>query len=119
MFEHRSEPILSTQRFARRMVAAVAVSAALVGLFLAIGMIGYNRCEKLSPLDSLLEASMILAGEGPIHQPHTDSGKVFASIYAIFSGVVFITTAATLIAPLLHRVMHRLHLDDDQQPTTP
>ncbi len=116
MFEHKSEPLLSPHRFARRMAAAAAVSVALIAGSLAIGVVGYHSIEDLSWLDSLLEASMLLGGEGPIHAPTSDAGKVFGSFYALFAGIMFITTAGTLLAPVLHRIIHKLHLDEDANP---
>ena len=115
MFEHRSEPFLSRPQFLRRMANAGLIALSLVRVCLGIGVAGYRAFEHLGWLDSVLEASMILGGEGPIHAPTTPGGKLFASIYALFAGVVFISIAATLIAPVMHRILHRLHLDDQEQ----
>lgn len=112
MFEHRSQPLLSPHRFARRMTLAIATCVLLIAASLLLGVMGFHQTERLAWADSLLEASMLLAGEGPIHAPTTGAGKAFASFYALFSGVMFITTAATLLTPILHRVMHKLHLDE-------
>ncbi|MCY2925510.1 MAG: hypothetical protein NT031_08730 [Planctomycetota bacterium] len=74
-------------------------------------MVGYHGTEGLSWLDSFLNASMILAGMGPVDTLRTDGGKLFAGLYAIFSGVVFLTMCAVLLAPVIHRFLHRTHLD--------
>ncbi|MFO0830929.1 MAG: hypothetical protein U0637_03690 [Phycisphaerales bacterium] len=113
MFEHRTEPLLSQGQFVRRMVLAVVICLGLLAGSLALGVGGFRETEHLSWLDATLESSMLLAGEGPLHAPVTVGGKAFASFYAVFSGVMFITTAATLLTPVLHRIMHRLHLDDE------
>lgn len=112
MFEHRSEPFLSRPQFFRRMTNAGLIALSLVLVCLGIGVAGYRTFEHLGWLDSVLEASMILGGEGPIHAPTTPAGKLFAAAYALFAGIVFISIAATLIAPILHRILHRLHLDE-------
>lgn len=78
---------------------------------LAIGMLGYRGLEGLSWIDSFLNAAMILSGMGPANELHTTGGKLFAGCYAIFSGVIFITMAALLFGPVLHRFLHRFHLD--------
>ncbi len=82
-------------------------------LGLAIGILGYHFLERLSWLDSLLNASMILGGMGPVAELQTRAGKVFASLYAIFSGIFFLVVAGIVIAPIFHRILHRLHLDED------
>jgi hypothetical protein len=82
---------------------------------LAIGVLGYRLLEGLSWIDAFLNASMILGGMGEINELHTDAGKIFASIYALFSGGVFLAVASILIAPIAHRIMHRLHLEGSDQ----
>jgi len=89
------------------------VLSALVVIFgsLLIGIAGYHFTEGLTLLDSLLNASMILGGMGPVNELHTSEGKVFASFYSLFSGIVFLVTAGVLVAPVTHRFLHRLHLE--------
>lgn len=79
---------------------------------LLLGMAGYHFLNKLSWVDSLLDASMILTGMGPVHPMTNTSSKVFASIYALYSGVAFMTTIAVFLAPVIHRIMHRFHLEE-------
>ena len=111
-YEHHSDPLLPRPAFLRRVANHGAVSFVVVAGSLSIGVAGYHFLEGLSWLDSLLNAAMILGGEGPVDRLHTEAGKVFASFYAIFSGVIFLVAASILIAPLAHRLLHRLHLDE-------
>jgi hypothetical protein len=113
MFEHRTEPLLPRAAFVRRMARNAAFATALVFGSLAIGALGYHGFAGLDWVDSLLNASMILFGEGPVDPMRTTGGKLFASAYAMFSGVVFITTVAFLIAPMAHRLLHRFHLETE------
>jgi len=82
---------------------------------LAIGVLGYHSVAGLSWIDSLLNASMILTGMGPVDPMKTDAAKLFASLYAIFSGSVFLTAIAFVLAPIFHRLLHRFHLDEDEE----
>ena len=112
MYEARHQPPLTRAQFARRLLAH---SAAVIGLFgasLALGMWGYAAFEGLSWLDAFLNAAMLLGGMGPVHLPQTEAGKLFAGCYALFAGLVLIVTAALLISPVLHRVLHRFHWDE-------
>lgn len=111
MYEHRSQPLLPKHLFIRRIVRHVLVALAVIFGSLFIGIAGYHFTEGLPWLDSLLNASMILGGMGPVNELHTSGGKVFASFYSLFSGIVFLVTAAILVAPLVHRFLHRLHLE--------
>jgi hypothetical protein len=110
MFEHRGEPILSRAEFLRRMALYAAVAMSIVLISLSIGILGYRSFEGLSWIDALLNASMILSGMGPINAPQTVAGKLFASGYAMFSGLVFLISAGVLFAPLVHRLLHHFHL---------
>jgi hypothetical protein len=94
-----------------------AIATAVIAGALFIGMLGYHYLEKnIDWLDAFLNASMILGGMGPVSELHTSGGKLFAGCYAIFSGVVFLTTVAILFAPVLHRFLHRMHLDIESPP---
>lgn len=77
-------------------------------------MFGYHATEGLSWIDALLNASMILGGMGPVSEIRTTAGKLFASAYALFSGVLFLAVAGVLLAPLVHRMLHRLHLESGE-----
>lgn len=86
----------------------------LLGGSLGIGVLGYHYLNDLGWLDSLLNASMILSGMGPIDPIKNAPAKWFASFYAIFSGIVFLTTVAVILSPIFHRLLHKLHLGDEQ-----
>jgi len=111
--EHRGQPFLSREKFILRMLFYIAAALFVVALSLAIGILGYHFFEKLSWLDALLNASMILAGMGPVNEIQTQAGKIFASFYALFSGIVFLLSVGVLIAPIMHRFFHRFHLELD------
>jgi hypothetical protein len=110
-YEHRSQPLLPRRHYLRRLLWHGLWGLALILASLAIGILGYHVLEGLSWLDSLLNASMILGGMGPVNELHTNAGKLFASFYALFAGIVFLVIAGILVAPVVHRFLHRLHLD--------
>lgn len=88
------------------------VAAGLLAVSLAIGMLGYMLLENLPWVDAFLNAAMLLGGMGPVNPPQTAPGKLFAGLYALYAGLVFIVTAALLFTPILHRLMHRFHWDE-------
>jgi hypothetical protein len=92
----------------------ILIVVGLDGVSLLIGMIGYVRLERLSWLDAFLNASMLLGGMGPVHSPITPNGKLFAGVYALYSGLVVLAGAGVLVAPVIHRVLHNLHWDETQ-----
>lgn len=110
-YERRREALISPAAFIRRLLRSGAVAGVVILLALLLGVLGYRLTEHLSWLDALLNASMILGGMGPVAELHTVAGKLFASFYALFSGVVFLGVASLLIAPLLHRLMHHFHVE--------
>jgi len=112
IYEHRTEPLLPRRRFFRRLLRHALLALALLASSLGLGVLGYHFTEGLSWLDALLNASMILGGMGPVAQLHTQAGKIFASLYALFSGAVFLGIAGIVVAPLAHRLLHRLHLEE-------
>ena len=109
--ELRHRPLPSRAVYLRRFGRNALIALGMVCGSLFVGMLGYGGFEGMSWVDAFLNASMILGGMGPVSPLQTVGGKVFAGCYAIFSGVVFITTAAVLLAPVLHRFLHRFHLD--------
>ena len=113
MFEHRTDPLLPSHRFLWRVLGFLALSAATIGAALGIGVLGYHYFGGLPWIDALVNASMILGGMGPVDPISSHAGKLFASFYALFSGLLFIGAASLVLAPFVHRVMHRLHLDDE------
>ena len=116
MFEHRRTPLLPRFVFLRRQLRFAGLSAAIVLGALAAGALGYHATEGLTWLDALLNAAMILTGMGPVDRMQTSAGKLFATGYALASGVLFVTTVAVLFAPLIHRFLHRFHLELDGEP---
>lgn len=113
MFEHRSDPLLPAHRFLWRVVGFAGLSAVVVGLALAMGVLGYHYLGGLPWIDALVNASMILGGMGPVDPITSHAGKLFASGYALFSGLLFIGAASLVITPFVHRIMHKLHLEED------
>lgn len=104
--------------FLHRAIAHLAIGGAGIVLAVAIGVIGYHVTAHLPWVDSFLNASMILGGMGPVDQLTTTSAKLFAAFYALFSGLVFIALMGIVLAPWAHRVLHRLHMDEDDDATT-
>lgn len=111
MYEHRTDPLLTPAQFARRVIGHFGYSILACAIALGAGVTGYHVIAGLTWVDSLLNASMILGGMGPVDPLQTNGAKVFASCYALFSGLVFIGVLGLLLAPFIHRVMHRLHMD--------
>jgi hypothetical protein len=119
MFERRNQPLLSRRQFAGRMGRGALVALGLIALSLGVGVVGYHLSANLSWIDSVLNASMILTGMGPVSPLQSVGAKLFASAYALFSGVVFIASAGVVIAPLAHRFLHRFHIElEDDEGTT-
>ena len=108
MYERRRQPLLPRPAFMRRVGHSVAVSTALLAVSLGVGVVGYHAIAGLGWIDALLNASMILTGMGPVSPMSSTGAKLFASAYALFSGVVF--------APLAHRLLHRFHVEVDDDP---
>jgi hypothetical protein len=88
----------------------IAVSVVLASL--GAGMVGYHTLEDLPWIDSLVNASMILGGMGPVDQLHTSGGKIFASFYSLYSGIVFLVASGLIVAPIFHRFLHHFHLEN-------
>lgn len=113
MFEQKSEPLLTTPQFAWRMVRSIGVAVAVLVFSLGIGTAGYHYFCELPWVDAVLNASMILTGMGPVDRVTTTSAKLFATSYALYSGVAFLTMMAVLVAPIAHRIMHQFHLEEE------
>lgn len=111
-FEGRKSSLLPWPDFIRRVLASVALGAVVIGGSLAVGMLGYHAFEGLGAMDSFLNAAMILSGMGPLWSPHTDGGKLFAGLYALYSGLAVLVVAGLLFAPMIHRLLHRFHADE-------
>jgi hypothetical protein len=114
-YEHRGERLLTRKAFARRLLLHAAAAGVVVLGSIAIGMAGYAHFEGLSWLDAFLNASMLLGGMGPVESPATPMGKLFAGCYALYSGLVFLILAGIVLAPVLHRILHRFHWTDAKE----
>lgn len=111
MYESHRAPLAPRRTFVRRLAYHGLAAALLLAVSLAAGMAGYHCLESLSWLDSFVSASMILTGMGPVGSPVTVAGKLFSGLYAIFSGVIFLGSVGVMVAPILHRLLHKMHLD--------
>jgi hypothetical protein len=110
-FEHRRDKLISRRRFLRRMGGAVALWFAVIALGLAIGIAGYAYFEGMPLVDAYVNAAMILSGMGPVGELKSTAGKIFAGSYAIFSGLVIIIATSIVLAPIIHRILHRFHVE--------
>ena len=112
MFEHKTQALLPLKAFYQRALWHVFISIMILALCLSIGIAGYHFIANASWLDAFHNASMILSGMGPVITITSDAGKWFSSLYALFSGVVFITNVGIILAPAAHRIFHILHLEE-------
>jgi len=117
MFEHRSQPLLPRQKFAHRVLRYGAASSGILAISLLGGMIGYRYFAGITWTDAFYNASMILTGMGPaldidqLGPEQKDPVRIFAGLYALYSGVVFLVASGLILSPLLHRFFHIMHLD--------
>ena len=109
-YETRKHPLLPRLYFIRRMSLHFAAALGVVCVSLLIGMTGYVRLERLSWLDAFLNAAMLLGGMGPVESPQTPGGKLFAGVFALYAGLVFLVVASLVLAPVIHRILHKFHL---------
>lgn len=112
MFERRTEALLPFPGFIRRLGCSLLLATGVISTALAIGVVGYHCIAGLSWVDSLLNAAMILTGMGPVATMSTRASKLFATAYALFSGVVFLSAVGLVLSPIFHRFLHRFHLDE-------
>ena len=112
MYESKKQLPLTHSQFVQRVLSHVLGAIVLLAVSLGAGMLGYAHFEHLSWMDAFLNSAMLLGGMGPVNAPQSDAGKLFAGLYAMYAGLVFIVTAALLFTPIMHRVLHRFHWDD-------
>ena len=112
MFEHKSQRIVPFSVFVWRVVRFIGIAVILILLALFIGVAGYHWIAGLAWVDALLNASMILGGMGPVNELTTKAAKIFASCYALFSGLVFIAVMGIVLSPVVHRMLHKFHVDE-------
>lgn len=113
MYEHRKQPLAKTSVFIKRLILNALIGLLLLLFSLGVGILGYHFLEKLPWIDALLNASMILGGMGPVSPLKTTAGKIFASVYALYSGVILLASVGVLITPIFHRILHHFHLADE------
>jgi hypothetical protein len=113
--EHRRQPLAHPRVFLFRQLRYLLAALVFVAISLSIGVWGYMHFAGYTFVDAFLNASMILGGMGPIGDLPCDSAKWFASVYALFSGIALLTTVAVILTPFVHRVLHTLHLDDQER----
>ena len=119
-YEHRTQSLASRKKFIRRLLWHILAALLIILVALGIGVLGYHQTEGLSWIDALLNSSMILGGMGPVAELHTISGKLFASFYALFAGMIFLVVIGLMLAPIAHRLLHWLHLEEEETtPETP
>lgn len=111
MFESTRHPPAPRRVYLWRLLVHALLALALIGASLLLGMLGYVGFEHLEWIDAFLNAAMLLGGMGPIHSPLSTAGKLFAGCYALYAGLMFIAVAGVMLAPVLHRVLHRFHWD--------
>jgi hypothetical protein len=109
VYEAKHHRPISRRHFVRRVVIHVGVASGLVIASLALGMVGYMHLERLSWRDAFLNSAMLLGGMGPVNAPQTPGGKLFAGVYALYAGLVFLVAVALAFAPVVHRLLHRFH----------
>ena len=115
MFEHHTKPLLPRKVYYQRLARHAVMGVGIIVLSLGIGMVGYHELEKLPWIDAFLNAAMILSGMGPVAALQTSAGKLFAGFYALYSGIALITILGVIFAPVIHRFLHKFHLEDEGQ----
>lgn len=113
-YERKRDRLLPREQFFERVVRNFSISSGLIGLSLVAGMLGYHNLEGMEWIDAFANASMILSGMGPLEPMKTWSGKLFAGCYALYSGLVLIIAMGILVAPIVHRMLHRFHLEEHE-----
>jgi hypothetical protein len=111
-FERHHDELAPVSVFVKRLIGSLAIAFGLIGFALMIGIAGYHLVAGFNLVDSFLEASMILGGMGPVNQLPNDAAKIFAATYALFSGLIFIAVMGLVLAPVVHRVLHKFHVDE-------
>lgn len=112
MYEHKRQPLAPTRVFYQRVFFQLLLACLVLAVCLVIGLAGYYFLTDATCIDAFHNASMILSGMGPVITITTSSGKIFSSLYALFSGIVFITNIGLILAPVIHRIFHKLHLEE-------
>jgi hypothetical protein len=117
-FESKDQPLLSRKAFGKRLGKSFAAASLLIGFSLLVGVLGYRYLEDMEWIDAFANAAMILSGMGPLGPLQTWGGKLFAGLYALYSGLALILAAGIVLAPIVHRLLHRFHLSEEEQETS-
>jgi ABC-type phosphate transport system permease subunit len=112
MYERKRQSLVPRATFYKRVLKNIVIALLIMTVCLVIGILGYHFTDGVPWIDSLHQSSMILSGMGPVVEISSKGGKIFSSVYALFSGVVFITNVGVILAPVIHRIYHRLHLEE-------
>ncbi len=113
-YEHKRQKLATRQVFAQRVARSLLFGLALIAASLLVGMAGYMYFARLSLVDAFLDAAMILGGMGPVATLDNDAAKIFAGLYALYSGLLLIGVTAVVLAPVLHRILHAMHADEQK-----
>jgi hypothetical protein len=113
--ERRAQPVIPPQQFVVRLAHSGIIALALIAVSLLVGMVGYHALEGLAWIDAFLNASMLLGGMGPVHEPVSFGGKLFAGLYALYCGLAVILVAGVILAPVAHRILHRFHMESQNK----
>lgn len=115
-FDYKTDPLASRAEFAGRLLGNILAACILVAIALAVGIFGYEATEGMPLIDAFLNSAMLLGGMGPVApELHTEAGKLFAGFYALGCGLVLVLVSGIVLAPVFHRVLHALHVDDDDK----
>jgi hypothetical protein len=112
-YERRVDDLAPRSIFIQRIIGSLGIALAVIAVGLSFGIVGYHFIAGFNWIDSLLEASMILGGMGPVRELHDDTSKIFASAYALFSGLIVLALMGIMLAPVMHRIMHKFHVDEE------
>lgn len=112
MYEAKHQPLLNRSGFYRRLALHAGLAVGLLGFSLGMGMLGYVVTEGMSSIDAFLNTAMLLGGMGPVNPPVSQGGKLFAGLFALYAGLIFIVCAALVLTPVVHRVLHHFHVGE-------
>jgi hypothetical protein len=115
LFEHHNEKLLPRRKFIMRLLKYASIAVGLVLVSLVIGMAGYHLLEGLSWVDAFLNAAMLMGGMGPVNAFHTDAGKIFAGVYALYCGMILLIAVGILAVPIVHRFLHHFHYESEKK----
>lgn len=114
MYERRTDKLISRRAFVRRIIRHGGYATALVAVSIAIGMLGYHVFDDLPWVDAFVDTSMLLGGMGPVNPLHGNGAKIFAGVFALYAGLVFLVLTAIMLTPVLHRLLHAFHAETNR-----